>query len=420
MSKTFVLDTNVLLHDPEALLQFEDNDVVIPLAVIIELDGLKRGHGEIPASARRSLRLIDDFRRKGDLAAGVELPGKGRIRVDTGDRGMDVSHQSADNSIVLTAVRLKVNNPDAVVMVSKDTAVRIKAETLGVSAENYRSDKSTIFQKCGRLIKAEDSLEEFGSVRYRSTPSGLERAVGKGEWGALEEKGDPMGIAGRNPEQQCALDALTARSVDVVALTGRAGTGKTLLALAAGIELCTRMRAKTEGAGAGYEQVMVARPIVPMGNDLGYLPGEVGEKLLPWMQPIYDNLDVIVGTPGEGKDSNPAFKYRSADYLIESGVVHIEPLTYIRGRSLPRRYLIIDEAQNLRPLDVKTIITRCGEGTKAVFTGDLDQIDQPYLDATSNGLSYLISRFINEANFCYLNLTISARSPLAEQGAELL
>jgi PhoH-like ATPase len=420
MSKIFVLDTNVLLHDPEALLQFEDNDVVIPLAVIIELDGLKRGHGEIPASARRSLRLIDSFRQQGDIAAGVELPGKGRIRVDTGDRGMDVSPQSADNSIVLTAVRLKVNNPDPVVMVSKDTAVRIKAETLGVSAQNYRSDKSTIFQKCGRLIEGGEREEEFGSVRYRSTPSGLERAVGKGEWGALEKKEDPMGIAGRNPEQQCALDALTSRSVDVVALTGRAGTGKTLLALAAGIELCTRMRAKTEGSGAGYEQVMVARPIVPMGNDLGYLPGEVGEKLLPWMQPIYDNLDVIVGTPGEGKDSNPAFKYRSADYLIESGVVHIEPLTYIRGRSLPRRYLIIDEAQNLRPLDVKTIITRCGEGTKVVFTGDLDQIDQPYLDATSNGLSYLISRFINEANFCYLNLTISARSPLAEQGAELL
>jgi len=420
MSKTFVLDTNVLLHDPEALLQFEDNDVVIPLAVIVELDGLKRGHGEIPASARRSLRLIDDFRRKGDLAAGVELPGKGRIRVDTGDRGMEASSQSADNSIVLTAVRLKVNNPDPVVMVSKDTAVRIKAETLGVSAENYRSDKSTIFQKCGRLIEGGESVEEFGSVRYRSTPSGLERIVGKGEWGDLEEKDDPMGIAARNPEQQCALDALSSRSVDVVALTGRAGTGKTLLALASGIELCTRMRAKAEGSGAGYEQVMVARPIVPMGNDLGYLPGEVGEKLLPWMQPIYDNLDVIVGTPGEGKDSNPAFKYRSADYLIESGVVHIEPLTYIRGRSLPRRYLIIDEAQNLRPLDVKTIITRCGEGTKVVFTGDLDQIDQPYLDATSNGLSYLISRFINEVNFCYLNLSISARSPLAEQGAELL
>jgi PhoH-like ATPase len=420
MSKTFVLDTNVLLHDPEALLQFEDNDVVIPLAVIVELDGLKRGHGEIPASARRSLRLIDSFRKEGDIAVGVELPGRGRLRVDTGDRGMEASELSADNSIVLTAVRMKVNNPDPVVMVSKDTAVRIKAETLGVSAENYRSDKSTIFQSSGKVLDGDGNGETFGSLRYRRMPSGLERAVGQGEWAPLGEAGECMGIAGRNPEQECALDALTARSVDVVALTGKAGTGKTLLALAAGIELCTRMRARAEGSAAGYEQVMVARPIVPLGRDLGYLPGEVGEKLIPWMQPIYDNLDVIVGTPGEGKDSNPAFKYRSADYLIESGVVHIEPLTYIRGRSLPRRYLIIDEAQNLRPLDVKTIITRCGEGTKVIFTGDLDQIDQPYLDATSNGLSYLISRFINEANFCYLNLSISARSPLAEQAAELL
>jgi PhoH-like ATPase len=333
---------------------------------------------------------------------------------------MEASELSADNSIVLTAVRMKVNNPDPVVMVSKDTAVRIKAETLGVSAENYRSDKSTIFQSCGKVLDGDGNGETFGSLRYRRMPSGLERAVGPGEWAPLGEAGECMGIAGRNPEQECALDALTARSVDVVALTGKAGTGKTLLALAAGIELCTRMRARAEGSAAGYEQVMVARPIVPLGRDLGYLPGEVGEKLIPWMQPIYDNLDVIVGTPGEGKDSNPAFKYRSADYLIESGVVHIEPLTYIRGRSLPRRYLIIDEAQNLRPLDVKTIITRCGEGTKVIFTGDLDQIDQPYLDATSNGLSYLISRFINEANFCYLNLSISARSPLAEQAAELL
>jgi PhoH-like ATPase len=420
MAKTYVLDTNVLLHDPEALLQFEDNSVVIPLAVIVELDGLKRGHGEIQVSARRTLRLIDSFRKNGDISVGVELPGGGKLRVDTGDRGMESEGKNADNCIILTAVRLKVNNPDPVVMVSKDTAVRIKAETLGVSAQDYRSDKSTIFRACGKVLTEEGNGEDINSVRYRSTGEGLGRSRGSQGWSTLEGPGECMGIGARNIEQECALDALASRDVDVVALTGKAGTGKTLLALAAGIELCTRMRARQEGTGGGYEQVMVARPIVPMGRDLGYLPGEVGEKLVPWMQPIYDNLDVIVGTPGEGKDSNPAFKYRSADYLIESGIVHIEPLTYIRGRSLPRRYLIVDEAQNLRPLDVKTIITRCGEGTKVVFTGDLDQIDQPYLDATSNGLAYLISRFINEENFCYLNLTISARSPLAEQAAELL
>ena len=229
-----------------------------------------------------------------------------------------------------------------------------------------------------------------------------------------------MGISPRNAEQECALDALGAREIDVVALTGRAGTGKTLLALAAGLDQCTMIPGRQKGSPEGYEQVMVSRPIVPMGQDLGYLPGEVEQKLLPWMQPIYDNLDVIVGTARGKGDTRQFSRYRSADYLIEEEIVHIEPLTYIRGRSLPHRYLIVDEAQNLRPLDIKTIITRSGEGTKVVFTGDLDQIDQPYLDATSNGLAYLISRFINEENFCYLNLTISARSRLAEQAAELL
>jgi PhoH-like ATPase len=273
MSKTYVLDTNVLLHDPEALLQFEENDVVIPLAVIIELDGLKRGHGEIPASARRSLRLIDSFRKNGDIAAGVELPGKGKLRVDTGDRAMESAGKNADNSIVLTAVRLKVNNPDPVVLVSKDTAVRIKAETLGVAAQNYRSDKSTIFLNSGKLLDDLGNGDETRSLRYRRTGDGLQRAMGGGSWTHLDETVECMGITARNPEQTCALDALTERDVDVVALTGKAGTGKTLLALAAGIEMCTRMRARSEGVGGGYEQVMVARPIVPMGRDLGYLPG---------------------------------------------------------------------------------------------------------------------------------------------------
>jgi PhoH-like ATPase len=229
-----------------------------------------------------------------------------------------------------------------------------------------------------------------------------------------------MSIAPKNIEQECAIDALLADNIDVVTLTGRAGTGKTLLAIAAGLYLCTKTIHKTSTDHAKkFDQVMVARPIVPMGQDLGFLPGDIKEKLYPWMQPIYDNLDVIVGTPTEHIEEKNTH-YRSSEYLIETGVVHIEPLTYIRGRSLPRRYLIIDEAQNLRPLDVKTIITRCGDGTKVVFTGDLEQIDSPFLDAASNGLSYLINKFINEENFCYLNLRKSARSALAERAAELL
>lgn len=417
--KTYVLDTNVLVHDPDALNRFEDNNVVVPLAVIAELDGLKRGHGEIPMSARKALRLIDSYREGGNMATGARLPGGGTLLIDT-SRPASGERLSVDDHIVETAVRLKSDSDGPVFMVSKDTAVRIKAECQGVSAQDYRSDKSTIFQTCGRIIENGENGEPIGSVRYRKTVEGLERLAGDRDPVTVKRKGPALGIKPRNVEQECALDALMSRGIDVVALTGRAGTGKTLLALAAGIDLCTRVRARQDSSAEGYEQVMVSRPIVPLGNDLGYLPGEVEEKLFPWMQPIYDNLDVIVGTPGESRNGTAVFKYHSADYLVESGIVHIEPLTYIRGRSLPRRYLIVDEAQNLRPLDVKTIITRCGEGTKVILTGDLDQIDQPYLDATSNGLAYLISRFINEPNFCYLHMTISARSPLAEQAAELL
>ncbi|UCD35566.1 MAG: PhoH family protein, partial [Nitrospiraceae bacterium] len=229
-----------------------------------------------------------------------------------------------------------------------------------------------------------------------------------------------MSISPKNNEQECAIDALLSPQVNLVALTGRAGSGKTLLALASGLYFCTKNPSRSGSEGARrYEQVMVARPIIPLGNDIGFLPGDIKEKLHPWMQPIYDNLDVIVGTTDERTEEKDVH-YRSSDYLVESGLVHIEPLTYIRGRSLPRRFLIIDEAQNLRPLDVKTIITRCGEGTKVIFTGDLEQIDSPFLDAASNGLAYLINRFIQEENFCYLNLKKSARSALAEQAAMLL
>jgi PhoH-like ATPase len=237
------------------------------------------------------------------------------------------------------------------------------------------------------------------------------RLWGKDTMMPIKRQRTISGIYPRNTEQECAVDALSADEISVVALTGQAGSGKTLLALAAGLHLFEKNR---------HEQVMVARPVVPMGNDLGYLPGEISDKLRPWMQPIYDNLDVIVGTPKERKDNTNASKYRSAEYLVESEIIHIEPLTYIRGRSLPRKFLVIDEAQNLRPLDVKTILTRAGEGTKVILTGDLEQIDTPYLDAQSNGLAHLISRFIDEEFFCYLNLRKSARSALAEKSAELL
>ncbi len=421
MKKTFVLDTNVLIHDPEAILHFDDNDVVLPITVIEELDKLKRGNGEIPYSSRSALRLIDSFRATGSLAKGIILPNGGSLCVIMDEKSPILKH-SNDNKIISTAVALaegeKAKKP--VVLVSKDTSVRIKADSLGLVTQDYLTDKTTVFKQYGNIDEGELTGDPIKSVRYMQSGDKIYRAYGENKMEVVRRQRSIMNISPKSMEQECAIDALTADGVNVVALTGRAGTGKTLLAIAAGLHFCT----KTYDSGASdrvnkFEQVMVARPIVPLGNDLGFLPGELKEKLHPWMLPIYDNLDVIVGTSDEhveGKD----VEYTSADYLIESDIIHIEPLTYIRGRSLPGRYLIIDEAQNLRPLDVKTIITRCGEGTKIVFTGDLEQIDSPFLDAASNGLAYLINRFIQEENFCYLNLKHSARSALAEQAAELL
>ncbi|MDA8155118.1 MAG: PhoH family protein [Actinomycetota bacterium] len=408
MQKTFVLDTSVLVHDPDAIHKFEDNRVIIPITVIEELDGLKRGHGSVAYSVREALRNVDALRQHGNLSKGITLPNGGFLRIAL---QVQNGNLTADDKIIKTALELASSKGAApVIVVSKDTAVRIKSEALGIGAQDYTHDKTSLFQEYGKILSA-DISGGITSVRYLLSGDRIFRLWDAGNQAQIKRQRAVSGILPRNIEQECAIDALTAEEISVVALTGHAGTGKTLLALAAGLF----MKEKDD-----YEQVLVARPVVPMGQDLGFLPGDVEEKLRPWMQPIFDNLDVIVATPSGHKDEKPVSRYRSSNYLVESGAVHIEPLTYIRGRSLPRRYMIIDEAQNLRPLDVKTILTRAGEGTKVIFTGDLDQIDTPYLDSHSNGLSYLIGRFINEPNFCYLNLVKSARSPLAERAAELL
>lgn len=432
MKKTFVIDTNVLIHDPECIFKFEDNDVVLPITVVEELDKLKKGHGDIPFSARQALRIIDSLREKGNISKGVKLDTGGTIQVAV-DKDYDpCSPVLMDNRIISLALELnRKKGKKPVILVSKDTAVRIKAEALGITVQDYKHDKTYLFQKYGVIIE-EDYRNGIKSIRYLKKGDEIYRVWGEKNMEPIRKWKNIMGITPKNIEQLCALDALLTDKIDVVAITGKAGTGKTLLALAAGIHLLEKSLAKIQNLKNQtkeqdisneryFEQILVARPVIPIvGQDIGFLPGDVEEKLGPWMQPIYDNLDVIIGTPAESKKEGKPVKYKSSRYLIDSGMIQIEPLTYIRGRSLPHRYIIIDEAQNLRPLDVKTIITRCGEGTKVVFTGDLYQIDTPYLDFSSNGLSYLISRFIQEENFCYLNLTQSARSKLAERAAELL
>ncbi|MDH4028164.1 MAG: PhoH family protein [Nitrospirota bacterium] len=422
MIKTYVLDTNVLIHDPEAILHFVDNDVILPITVIEELDKLKRGNGEIPYSARQALRLIDSFREKGNLSKGVKLPGDGLLRVMI-EKKNSLSVHSNDNRIISAALSIanEKDNVQPVILVSKDTSVRIKADSLGLNTQDYLRDKTTVFQKYGSIHEGDKAPDDIKSVRYLRSGDKIFRVYGENNMELVRRQRAIMNIAPKNIEQECAIDALLSEQINVVALTGRAGTGKTLLALAAGLYMCTKTThyKNQPDHHNRFEQVVVGRPIVPLGNDIGFLPGDLKEKMHPWMQPIFDNLDVIVGTSDRGRLDEEA-EYRSADSFIESDIVHIEPLTYIRGRSLPRRFLIIDESQNLRPLDVKTVITRCGEGTKVIFTGDLEQIDSPFLDAASNGLAYLINRFIQEENFCYLNLKTSARSALAEQAAKLL
>ncbi len=422
--KIFVLDTNVLIHDPKSLFSFNDNDVVIPFVVLEELDKLKKGHGEIAASARAALRTIDYLRETGSLHSGIEMETGGMLSISA-EQGESVSafmdNSTQDNRIIKTALGVvEKRRTDGsgslvpVILVSKDTAVRIKAEACGLHAEDYSNDKTTLFQKYGKVLEQSDYTNGICSIRYLRVEEDIYRIQGPDSHTKIKNGKSLEGVAPKNIEQRCAIDALTNPDIEVVALTGSAGTGKTLLALAAGIHQTTKKSPL-------YEQVVVARPVVPMGHDIGYLPGDVQEKLAPWMQPIFDSLEVIVRTPkGHIKDGAPAPQYRSFQYLIDAGILQIEALTYIRGRSMPQRYFIVDEAQNLRPIDVKTIVTRCGEGTKIIFTGDLKQIDTPYLDAKSNGLAYLIDRFINEENFCYLNLSHSVRSRLAEQGARLL
>jgi len=434
LKKIFVLDTNVLVHDPESLFKFQDNQIVIPLEVIEELDRLKKAAGEIGSSARDALKRIDALRASGNLARGAPLENGGSVRIQAASHSDDPV--SADNRIIRTALALQksLHGQEAgtasvppphlspgfqgeilrVILVSRDLAVRIKAEALGLEAEDYNNDKPHLSQRYGRVLGPFDSTNGIYSVRYIHSSEELFRIRGKDLPMPIKNRRNLEGILPKNVEQACAVDALLNPEVEMVALTGDAGTGKTLLALAAGVHHVIKK-------GRIYEQVLVTRPTVPMGKDLGYLPGDVREKLTPWMQPIFDNMEVILNTPKDQvKDQTVLSRYRSYQYLIDSGLLQVEALTYIRGRSLPRRFFIVDEAQNLRPLDVKTILTRCGEGTKIIFTGDLNQIDTPNLDSRSNGLAYLIKNFLDEENFCYLHLKEGVRSRLAQQGALLL
>ena len=432
MKKIYILDTNVLLHDPESLFSFEDNDIVLPLSVVEELDRIKRRGDEVGRNAREVSRKLDELRDRGRLAEGVGLINGGSVRIEiNGNKshnhlnGIDLN--STDNMILALAYSLMNNGQSPVILVTKDLNLRIKADVLGVAAEDFYSDKVDYHQLYSGVSELylphaeidrfyqEGSLEcredlqphQFCILRWSESPSKSTLArYAHHRLHKLANDGKAVyGIKALNKEQKFALDLLLDDNIQVVTLVGKAGTGKTILALAAGLEKVL------EGNGR-YNRILITRPIVPLGNDLGYLPGDKEDKIRPWMQPIYDNLEYLCN---EHIQPNGCI-----DYLIANGKIELEALTYIRGRSIPKQFIICDESQNLSPHVIKTILTRVGRGSKIVFTGDPEQIDHPYLDASSNGLSYLVEKIKGEELSGHITLIKGERSGIAELGAKLL
>ncbi len=433
MKKTYVLDTNVLLFNPEALFAFEDNEVVIPLAVIEEIDNQKKRQDEIGRNARVFSRQLDALRTQGRLSEGVPLSQGGSVRVeinhqDLGAFSATLDLQKYDNRILAVAHYFSKTKEGPVILVTKDLNLRIKADVLGVPAEDFYKDKINfqelysgvgecqlsadelnLFYRNGKLPVKEElkaKANQFYVLKNQngSSQSALARHFQHYFWPLSHGESTNWGIRALNKEQKFALELLSNDHIKVVTLVGNAGTGKTLLAVAVGLEKVVEQN--------NYTRLLITRPVIPMGQDLGYLPGTKEEKLRPWMQPIFDNLEFLSANAPEPLEVINDLKYR--------GLIELEALTYIRGRSIPNQFIICDEAQNLSPHMIKTLITRVGKGTKIVFTGDLEQIDHPYLDVSSNGLAYLVERMKEEEITGHVTLVRGERSQVAELGSRLL
>jgi PhoH-like ATPase len=438
MRKTYILDTNVLIYDPRAIFKFEDNDVVLPIYVIEEVDTFKRETTERGRNAREVSRVLDELRSKGSLSQGVAV-GEGSVRVHVPDKRPRLEHGlnplSADNAILQTAIAVRDLQPDRrTVFVTMDVNLRIRADAFGLLTQTYEHNAVDIDRMHTGIIDivvSQTEVEQFLEKGTMPAPSNeslsgntcvvlsddsqpkphVALARYHAESGELRIVRTPkegvMGIRARNREQSFALDLLLDVNVKLVTLVGKAGTGKTLLALAAGMK-----RTVEDGH---FSRLLVSRPIMPMGRDLGFLPGSVQDKMSPWMQPIFDNLEFLLFSGG-GKHRG----MRAFDELLQSGTVHVEPLTYIRGRSMPQQYVIVDEAQNLTPHELKTIVTRCGEGTKIVLTGDPFQIDNPYVDGSTNGLTVTAERLRGDPMVGHITLSQGERSALANLAANRL
>jgi len=435
--KNYILDTNVLLHDPNSLLNFADNSVLVPIEVIEEIDRFKRESTELGQNARTVSRMLDSFRGEGSLSEGVKLPNGGHLKIAfyknghmNGESGLHAA--SVDNRILSLAASIQKAQPkNPTILVSKDINLRIKADALGLAAEDYETDRVFITDLYTGMremsmgadkiaaFRANGELELEGSKKYcpneyctlidETNPKKAVLtkvdATGTKLIPIIDSREGVWGIKPRNREQHFAFDALLDDRIKLVSLMGKAGTGKTLLAMAAGLKRTVLDRE--------FRRLVVARPTISMGKELGFLPGSLEEKLAPWMQPIHDALEML-------SDLNMGHDHRRSGDLMRSGSIVVEALSYIRGRSIANQFMIIDEAQNLTPLEAKTIITRVGHGTKIVFTGDPYQIDNPYVDSSSNGFNYVVSRFRDQAIAAHIELQKGERSELAELAANIL
>jgi PhoH-like ATPase len=442
LKKIYVLDTNVLLQDPQAIFSFQDNEVVIPAVVLEEVDSKKRYMDEIGRNARHVSKLIDNLRQEGKLHEKIPLYTGGSLRIELNHRSFQELQEifvekTNDNRILAVAKNLSLEeeakeNGKSVILVSKDTLVRVKADALGLQAEDFLSDRVVEvndiytgfnelyidkefvnkFYEKGELTLTDITRQRFYSHEFIIMKDALGSSASA--LGMVDDSGtrvkklvydhDHMwGIKARNVQQTMATELLLRDDISLVTMIGKAGTGKTLLALAAGL-------LQTEDFHK-FNKLLVARPIVPVGKDIGYLPGEKQEKLRPWMQPIYDNLEYLfnVKKPGE-----------LDDILAGMASIEVEALTYIRRRSIPDQFIIIDEAQNLTKHEVKTILTRVGERSKIVLMGDPAQIDHPYLDEYNNGLTYVVEKFKDQSIAGHVKLMKGERSGLAQLAADLL
>lgn len=470
--KHFVLDTSVLIHNPTALFVFQEHHVVVPFAVIEELDGLKQTDNDRGRNARQCIRYLDSLRSQGDLTEGVAwgsvFPSAngskngsngngsvGTVRIDTHqhDRPPVIGHDMADNRIIAVAWALQQQGMRAV-FVSNDLGARVKSDLLGIQTEdfqNQRVDADRLYSGYlatdaqGELIdELYDNrmlpIESLNGALTEATADGteFERELVSNQFVVLRDADDEahtglgrrladtdhvipvtgprkpvFGIMARNVQQTMAMDLLLDDEIRLVTLLGSAGTGKTLLALAAGMSKVFNEER--------FDKLLVARPIMPMGRDIGYLPGDKDDKLTAWMQPIFDNLGYLLSTRGSHMQNAESHSTeQSIAKLIADGRLVLEPLTYIRGRSIPHQFMIVDEAQNLTPHEVKTIASRVGDGTKLIFTGDVGQIDSAYLDSSTNGLSYTVEKMKGVGIVGHVTLARSERSELASLAAARL